>query len=123
VAKAPNGTASVATIEPPTHSPHVDDPVTSSAASAYSESMFKAIFAEGLPEIGEGECLERAEAVGMSREAFARELASPGPARRLAETAEEAHSAGAFGVPTFVVEDRMFWGNDRLVLVRHYLKK
>ena len=71
----------------------------------------------------EEECLERAEAVGLSGDAFARELASPGPERRLAETAAEAHSAGAFGVPTFVVDDRMFWGNDRLVLVRHYLKK
>ena len=67
--------------------------------------------------------MERAEAVGLSGDAFARELASPGPERRLAETAAEAHSAGAFGVPTFVVDDRMFWGNDRLVLVRHYLKK
>ena len=93
------------------------------AVRPYSESMFKAIFAEGLPEIGEEECLRRAEAVGLSGEAFARELASPGPERRLAETAAEAHSAGAFGVPTFVVDDRMFWGNDRLVLVRHYLKK
>jgi len=69
------------------------------------------------------ECLRRAEAVGLSEEAFAREVASPGSDRRLAETAAEAHSAGAFGVPTFVVDDRMFWGNDRLVLVRHYLKK
>jgi 2-hydroxychromene-2-carboxylate isomerase len=93
------------------------------AVRPYSESMFKAIFAEGLPEIGEEECLRRAEAVGLSGEAFARELASPGPERRLAETAAEAHSAGAFGVPTFVVDDRMFWGNDRLVLVRHFLKK
>ena len=28
---------------------------------------------------------------------------------------------GAFGVPTFFVGERMFWGNDRLVLVRHAL--
>src|SRR5215207_5947357 len=70
------------------------------AVRPYSESMFEAIFAEGLPEIGEGECLERAEAVGLSGDAFAGELASPGPERRLAETAAEAHSAGAFGVPT-----------------------
>src|SRR5829696_3225255 len=93
------------------------------AVRPYSESMFEAIFAEGLPEIGEGESLQRAEAVGLSRDAFARELAWPGPERWLAETAAEAHSAGAFGVPTFVVDDRMFWGNDRLVLVRHFLKK
>jgi 2-hydroxychromene-2-carboxylate isomerase len=76
-----------------------------------------------LPKISEEECLRRAEAVGLSRDAIARELASLGPERRLAETAAEAHSAGAFGVPTFVVDDRMFWGNDRLVLVRHFLKK
>ena len=30
---------------------------------------------------------------------------------------------GAFGVPTFVVDGRTFWGNDRLVLVRHHLGK
>ncbi|MBV9455034.1 MAG: DsbA family protein [Rubrobacter sp.] len=94
-----------------------------STMRSYSESMFKAIFAEGLPEIGEGECLQRAEVVGLSKDAFARDLASPGPERRLAEAAEEAHSAGAFGVPSFVVDHRMFWGKDRLVLVRHFLKK
>ena len=34
-----------------------------------------------------------------------------------------AQGAGAFGVPTFVVGDRLFWGNDRLVLVRHALRQ
>jgi hypothetical protein len=28
---------------------------------------------------------------------------------------------GAFGVPTFVVGDEMFWGNDCLVLLEHRL--
>ena len=36
-------------------------------------------------------------------------------------TARRAFERGAFGVPTFFVEDRMFWGNDRLVLLEHYL--
>jgi 2-hydroxychromene-2-carboxylate isomerase len=93
------------------------------AVRPYSKSLFSAIFAEALPEIGEDECLKRAEAVGLSRRAFARELASPRPDRRLAETAEEARSEGAFGVPTFVVDGSTFWGNDRLVLVRHHLSK
>jgi 2-hydroxychromene-2-carboxylate isomerase len=39
----------------------------------------------------------------------------------LRNTAAEAHRRGAFGVPTFFVGDRMFWGNDRLVLVKHFL--
>jgi len=93
------------------------------AVRPYSESLFSAIFAEALPEVGEDVCLERAEAVGLSRGTFAGELASPRPDRRLVETAEEARSAGAFGVPTFVVDGEAFWGNDRLVLVRHHLSK
>jgi 2-hydroxychromene-2-carboxylate isomerase len=87
----------------------------------YSESLFSAIFAESLPEIGKEQCVERAETLGLPREDFARELGSPGTERRLAETAEEACSAGAFGVPTFVVDGRIYWGNDRLVLLRHYI--
>ena len=93
------------------------------AVRPYSEALFSAIFAEALPKIGEDECLRRAEAVGLSRVAFARELASPRPDRRIARAAEEARSAGAFGVPTFIVDGRTFWGNDRLVLVRHHLGK
>ncbi|MDQ3794660.1 MAG: DsbA family protein [Actinomycetota bacterium] len=42
---------------------------------------------------------------------------------RLEQTARQAHSAGAFGVPTFVVGDEVFWGNDRVVLLRHHLEK
>ena len=26
-----------------------------------------------------------------------------------------------FGVPTFLVDDELFWGNDRLPLLNHYL--
>jgi len=39
------------------------------------------------------------------------------------EGARDAHARGAFGVPTFFVRDRMFWGNDRVVLLRHYLRQ
>ena len=35
---------------------------------------------------------------------------------------EEAVKRGVFGAPTFFVGDEMFWGNDRLELLRAYLK-
>ncbi|MGB5836737.1 MAG: DsbA family protein [Albidovulum sp.] len=38
-----------------------------------------------------------------------------------AEAVEAALAAGAFGVPTFLIDDDLFWGNDRLVLVRDAL--
>ena len=41
----------------------------------------------------------------------------------MSEAAREAYRRGAFGVPTFVVGGNLFWGNDRLVLVRHHLTK
>jgi 2-hydroxychromene-2-carboxylate isomerase len=94
---------------------------TLGAVRPYSESLFSAIFVESLPEIGTEQCVQRAETLGLPREDFARELGSPGTERRLAETAEEACSAGAFGVPTFVFDGRTYWGNDRLVLLRHYI--
>lgn len=34
---------------------------------------------------------------------------------------EEAVTRGAFGAPTFFVEDEMFWGNDRLPLLKQHL--
>jgi 2-hydroxychromene-2-carboxylate isomerase len=30
-------------------------------------------------------------------------------------------SPRVFGVPTFIAGDELFWGNDRLILLRHYL--
>ena len=44
---------------------------------------------------------------------------SKGPALRA--TAKEAYDRGAFGVPTFFLGTEMFWGNDRIVLLRHTL--
>ena len=38
---------------------------------------------------------------------------------RLKTNTEKAVKRGAFGVPTFFVGDEMFWGQDRLELVRH----
>jgi len=40
---------------------------------------------------------------------------------RVTASARRAFERGAFGVPTFFVGDEMFWGNDRLVLLEHYL--
>ena len=34
-----------------------------------------------------------------------------------------AHERGVFGVPTFSIEGQIFWGQDRLVLLEHYLSE
>ena len=41
---------------------------------------------------------------------------------RLRLQTERAIQAGVFGVPTFAVDDEIFWGNDRLPLLSAYLQ-
>lgn len=93
------------------------------AVRDYSKNMFSAIFVEQPVEIDRAGCIQRAEAIGLSQQQFTSELESPRTERELEQTAEQARSAGAFGVPTFVLGEKMFFGNDRLVLVRHFIDK
>ena len=41
---------------------------------------------------------------------------------RLRLQTERAIKAGVYGVPTFAVDDEIFWGNDRLPLLSAYLQ-
>ncbi len=93
------------------------------AGREYSRVLFDAVFAGDLARIGEEECVKSAEDCGIPRDRFSSGLHSPETDARLETTAREAHDAGAFGVPTFVVGDEVFWGNDRLPLLRHHLRK
>jgi 2-hydroxychromene-2-carboxylate isomerase len=54
--------------------------------------------------------------------AFRRDLAMPETSARHEGLLDEAAARGAFGVPTFFLGDRMFWGNDRLVLLEAALR-
>ena len=96
---------------------------TLSAAREYARSLFNAVFAGDLERIGEEECVGVAEDCGIPRTPFSSALRSPETEAQLETTARRAHDAGAFGVPTFVVRDEAFWGNDRLPLLRHHLEK
>ena len=40
----------------------------------------------------------------------------------LFQTTQEAVKRGAFGAPTFFVDDEMFFGHDRLILLENYLR-
>lgn len=46
---------------------------------------------------------------------------SPEAKARYEECQREAHRLGVFGVPMMIVEDQMFWGNDRLDFLEEYL--
>jgi 2-hydroxychromene-2-carboxylate isomerase len=60
------------------------------------------------------------KASGAPVEAFPDFLAGEGRAE-LERIAHDAENAGVFGVPTFVIDGEIFWGGDRLWMVREKL--
>ena len=58
---------------------------------------------------------------GLDRDEFVAEIGSARVEEALGQSSREAFDRGGFGVPTFFIGSRMFWGNDRLPLVRHAL--
>lgn len=92
------------------------------AVREYSYSLFSAMFAEASVScINPAECVRRAIQCSIPESEFEDGLNSSSVAAELAETLNAAQNIGAFGVPTFEVDGELFWGNDRLLLLRHHL--
>lgn len=62
-----------------------------------------------------------AAAQGLDAEALMAAAETPEIARRLDADSQAAIARGVFGVPTYVVDDAMFWGQDRLDFVDRLL--
>ena len=88
----------------------------------YSHLLFKAMFEDVLFQIDEPECVVRAEACGIPPNDFQNQLHATETKSQLNATIDLALDSGVFGVPTFIVSGELFWGNDRIVLLRHYLR-
>ena len=86
----------------------------------YVARIFSAVFVE-VREITASVCTELAAACGLDLQRFVRDLEDRATSAQVTANAREALERGVFGVPTFVLGDRMFWGNDRLVLLEHAL--
>ncbi|MGL5940366.1 MAG: 2-hydroxychromene-2-carboxylate isomerase [Waterburya sp.] len=87
----------------------------------YSRLLFAAMFQDSLSAIDERECITRAEVCGISIVDFQAALKAEETVKQLDATINQAFDAGVFGVPTFIALGELFWGNDRIILLRHYL--
>jgi 2-hydroxychromene-2-carboxylate isomerase len=87
----------------------------------YSRSLFAAMFQDSLSEINETECMTIAESCGISSIDFKVALRAKDTVKQLDKIINTAFQAGVFGVPTFIASGELFWGNDRIILLSHYL--
>jgi 2-hydroxychromene-2-carboxylate isomerase len=93
------------------------------AAEAFSRTLFEAVFVRTTSPLDASACTRLAAEVGLDETAFGKALESPETATAHAATIADALAAGVFGVPSFVVGGQVYWGNDRLPIVRHVLLK
>ena len=88
---------------------------------AYVKAVMWQEWAAG-EDIGQHDVLVRiANAVGLDGAAVDAALASPENAQKLGDNWTEASALGVIGVPTFVVGDQIFWGNDRVDFLEEHL--
>jgi 2-hydroxychromene-2-carboxylate isomerase len=89
------------------------------AVEPFSRRLFRAIFVEGRSPLDDPTLAALAAEVGLDGKSFTLLLDEPEVAAAHRARTAEAVAAGVFGVPSFVVEGEVIFGNDRLPLVRH----
>ena len=117
---------------PVTPPPKETDPTRAGAGSLLAEEkgllrpyvveVMRREWAEG-GNIGEADVLLDVGAkVGLDRDELAAAMDDPARLKVLAANWEEAQSKGVVGVPTFVVDEEIFWGNDRIDFLEDHLR-
>ena len=88
----------------------------------YMQVMFEAIWVKAM-NLNDQEILTNiAEKSGIDPNQFAEEISSDEIKNKLRENTEFAISKGAFGVPTYYLDDEMFWGIDSVKFLLDDLK-
>ena len=90
-------------------------------AAAFAPALFASIYEDGTATT-EDDCLGIARGLGLSEKRLLADISSSAAQARYDEIVSVAMTEGVFGVPAFVTERELFWGNDRLVLLRAHLK-
>lgn len=117
-------------INPP---PSDTDPTKAAVGSLYAEQqglldtyiteVMRAEWAEAR-DIGDIDVLtDVADRIGLSTEGLRDAVHDMRLTEQLSRNWQEAQDKGALGVPTFVIGDQIFWGQDRIDFVREHLRE
>jgi 2-hydroxychromene-2-carboxylate isomerase len=82
-------------------------------------AAFRAMWAEDRDITRDDELRRIAEMGGLDPATALTAIENPAVKERLRANTDEAVARGAFGAPTFLVGEELFWGNDRL----HFVEK
>lgn len=92
-------------------------------AEAYVDAGYRRLWGDGgVDAADEGFLRQLAADVGLDADAYMQYVDSPEGARAFEQSRNEAHSRGVFGSPIMMVDDQIWWGNDRLMFIEQYLQ-
>ena len=80
----------------------------------YNDAMFSAFWIDAVNIGDRAELVRHLEAAGLDGSSILTKAEKPEYAKRLESNTQIAADRGAFGSPTFIVGDEIFFGNDRL---------
>ncbi len=87
-----------------------------------TDALFSACWREG-HDISDKTVLARLlNELSLDAKTLMAEIETPNIKERIRQNTNEAISLQVFGVPTFVVDNELFWGHDRLCHLEDYLK-
>ncbi len=90
---------------------------------SYIEHLMTGYWVEGRNFSRQELLLEAAATAGLELGRAAAALEDTRLADAVVAEAEEAVGRGVFGVPTFVVDGELYWGNDRLEMLERHLRR
>lgn len=95
---------------------------TEQEVAAYIKATYDLLW--GVGEAPDDEMVIRgiARSMGWDEEKFSAFTCSDEGKAALDRSTEQAIDKGVFGVPTMMLDDQMWWGNDRLFMLEHELK-
>ena len=91
--------------------------------SYYIESIFNSIWQDGLNMNDEGIVQKILKNLNVNPKTFFLRLASSSIKDSLREKTNEAYEKGIFGAPSFVSNNKIFWGQDRIGFVLNEASK
>jgi 2-hydroxychromene-2-carboxylate isomerase len=86
-------------------------------------ALYDAVMVQGAVPKDDAAIARIAGQAGLDGARLVAGIDAPATAALHRATIEQARQAGVFGVPSFVTDGEMFWGNDRLILLRHRLSQ
>jgi 2-hydroxychromene-2-carboxylate isomerase len=92
-------------------------------ALALSQRVLRAVWVEERNIADAQTLVELANDSGFDGRALAARSADPAVGRQYERDTQDAMQRGVFGSPTYVVDDELFWGQDRLDFVERKLKQ